>query len=190
VASLNWVGNRDELAVRLADPKSGDPSDRVEVFAPSGQVASTSTVPASWPGRRSVIDNRGQNIARYAIHRPPKWAQTQTAPANSGALVSEFHQAAGPVEASVESNGFFDVAPTPSGNGGCIGSRTTSEYRSKRMALVFWLPTSPNGNSHDPKLGTLVYPDRIAISPTKEMAAVTSGLGRETWANKAIAISI
>jgi len=26
----------------------------------------------------------------------------------------------------------------------------------------------------------------LAVSPTKEMAAVTSGFGRETWANKAI----
>jgi hypothetical protein len=103
--------------------------------------------------------------------------------------VSEFHQAAGPVDASVESDGFFDVAPTPSGKGWLHWKSDDIGVSIQGNGLVFWLPTSPMEIRTIQKLGTLVYPDRIAISPTTEMAAVTSGLGRESWANQAIAIS-
>jgi hypothetical protein len=40
------------------------------------------------------------------------------------------------------------------------------------------------------KLGvvTLIHPDMVSTSPARDVLAVTSGFGRETWANKAIAI--
>lgn len=88
-----------------------------------------------------------------------------------------------------ESGGFFDIAGfTPGGKWLLYWKSDDIGAAIGEDGLPLFAANTRDGKPLDPKLVTLVYRDMIALSPTEEMAAVTVGAGRETWAAKAIAI--
>jgi len=54
--------------------------------------------------------------------------------------------------------------------------------------LELYVTNIRTGQSGTAGATTLVHEDMVALSPAKDLIAVTSGGGRETWANKAVAL--
>jgi hypothetical protein len=187
---LNWIGNRDELAVRLADA-SGGPDNRLRIF-----TASDNWRAPQWsvPVGLNVESNLGiaidKNFARYA------YSSTTPAGENSDGsgrfesvlLLSPLRRP-GESKRLAESEGFFDIAGfTPSGKWLLYWRADDIGVAIQEDGLDLFAASIADGRSRDLKLVTLVNRDMIAISPTRDIVAVTSGDGRETWCDKAITI--
>jgi hypothetical protein len=188
---LTWVGNRDQIAVCLADTRSGDPADSLTVFA-----ASDNWRAPQWSIPRGVdvdFDSAfgiNRSFTQYAYSSTTTVGQYPDGSGryNSTLLLSSFRQP-GESRRLAESEGFFDVAGfTPGGKWLLYWRSDDIGAAIREDGLAFLAANTGDGKSRDPKIVTLVSGDMIAISPTRDIVAVTSGDGRETWANKAIAV--
>jgi hypothetical protein len=190
---MKWVGNRDELAVCLANAASAERGDRLQVFtAADNWRAPQWSIPMDINADVGLALAFSTNSDRYA------YSSTLSKGANSDGsvrvqttlLLSSFGQPGSSSRRLAESQGSFDIAGfTRAGKWLLYWKEDEVSASILADGLEFFAVNIADGSKpHKLDIETLVYGDMIAICPTKEGVAVTSGFGRETWANKAIAI--
>jgi WD40-like Beta Propeller Repeat len=188
---LNWLGNRDELAVRVVDSQSGDPGNRLDIFTESDNWrAPQRSIPLGIDADSELAIAVDRTFTQYAysLTTPVGENSDGSGRFQTALLLSSFGKP-GESKRLAESAGFFDIAGfTPSGKWLLYWKSDDIGAAIREDGLDFFAVHIADGKPRGPKIATLVYKDMFAICPTKEIVAVTLGLGRETWANKAIAI--
>lgn len=187
---LIWLGHRDELAVPIANPKSGEPGDAYRIFNASDNFR---TPRERFPLGVDADFNLGMAVdssGKYA------WSSSLQLPACDRCgievqatlrLGSLAHPEGS--KALDKSRGFFDVAGfTPGGKWLIYWKADDVGVSASADGLDLFAANTETGRVLNPKLVSLVHEDMVAVSPTKEMVAVTAGAGRETWQDKSIAV--
>jgi Tol biopolymer transport system component len=184
-----WLGNRDELAVHLADPKTGDESLQIFTAADNWRAPQRS-IPFGLDadfGLAAAVDRRFDQYA-YSSSVPLPSCADCGVNVRATLLLGSFARPGEP-KPLAESAGFFDVAGfTPDGSWLVYWKSNEFGAAVREDGLDVFAANTRDGKIFDPKIVALCYSDMIAISPTKQIVAVTAGVGRETWAQKAIAI--
>ncbi len=191
VSPLRWLGNRDELAVCVSDPQSEAPTNRLEVFSALDNWRTPQRhIPLGYDADADLAMAVSGNSTQYAYSSTTTVGQNSdgTGKFQAALLVSSFAPP-GASKRLAESKGFFDIAGfTPGGQWLLYWKSDEISAAIRADGLDFFAVNIADGRPRNLKLATLVDKDMIAFSPTKEMAALTSVFGRETWANKAIAV--
>jgi hypothetical protein len=179
-----WIPGRDEAAVLLAQPGHEAEAGELRIFTPTDNW--------STPAGSIVRDNLTINEAatQYAWtsssangHYPDGRQRSKTR-----LLLSSLQPSGQPKELD-ETEGYFHVAGFTRGGGWLVYWRAAEMSASiEADGLDLYVANTTTGLSSKAGVGTLVHEDMIAVSPNKDLIAVTSGGGRETWANKAIAL--
>jgi Tol biopolymer transport system component len=189
---LKWIGERDELAVRLVNPQSGDPGDRLQIFhasdrwrTPQRSISLGLDADTGWG---IAVDKGGDRYACSSTTALPRQNADGSGRFKTALLLNSLRQ---PSESKTlaESEGFFDIAGfTPSGEWLLFWRSEEISASIREDGLNFLAVNLRDGKSRDPKIMALMDEDMVAISPARDMAAVTAGAGRETWSNKSIVI--
>ena len=88
-----------------------------------------------------------------------------------------------------ETEGFFEIAGFTRIGEWLVYWRAPEMSMSVRAdGLPLYAANTQSGESSSVDVTTLVHEDMVAFSPVKNAIAITAGAGRETWANKTIAI--
>lgn len=185
-----WLGHRDELAVHVTDPKTGDGSLQIFTEADNWRAPRRS-IPLGLNDAdfelAAAVDRRFDQYAYSSSVRLPSCADCAI-DVRATLLLGSFARPAKP-KPLAESAGFFDVAGfTPGGSWLVYWKSDEFGVGVREDGLPLFAVNTRNGKTFDPKILALCYRDMIAISPTKDMVAITAGVGRETWAQKWIAI--
>jgi hypothetical protein len=157
--SFRWIDGRDDLAVSQ--------DDRLNIYSAGDK----------WRAPRQSI--------------PPDLmlsAKGGYAYTSGAALFLGSSGAAAPARIA-ETRGFFDLAGfTRSGDWLLYWKADEAGADIETDGLDLYAVSTRVGSSHKLGLETLVYGDTIAFSPVRDVVAVTSGSGRETWADKTVAL--
>lgn len=177
---LNWFGNRDEFAVWLADPRSGEPGDNLTIFTASDNWrAPQRSIPLGLDVDSDMATAVDRAFTQYAYSSTIRVGENSDGSRRFkyALLLSSLTQP-GETRRLAESEGFFDIAGfTPNGRWLFYWRSDDIGIAVREDGLDFWAACINDGKSIDPKIATLVNDAMITISPTKDMVAVGGGNG-------------
>src|SRR5207253_126634 len=175
-----WIRGRDEAAVLLAQPGHEAEAGELKIFTPTDNW---SAPPGSIACGNLTIN---EALTQYAWtssspngHYPDGVQKFKTR-----LLLSSLQPSGQPKELD-ETEGFFHAAGFTRGGDWLVYWRAAEMSASIQAdGLDLYVANTTTGQSSKVDVETLVRDDMIAVSPLKDLIAVTSGGGRETWANK------
>ena len=179
-----WIPGRDEAAVLLAEPGHEAEAGELKIFTPADNWSAPSGSTAL--GKLTINEAATQYAWTSSIpdgHYPDGVQRSKTK-----LLLRSLQPSDQPKELD-ETEGAFHVEGFTRDGGWLVYWRAAEVSASiEADGLDLYISNTTTGLSSKAGLSVLVHGDMLAFSPTKDLIAVTSGGGRETWANKAIAL--
>jgi dipeptidyl aminopeptidase/acylaminoacyl peptidase len=180
----SWIPGRDEAAVLLIEPGHEPPAGELKVFTPADDWH----LPAGSISGGNLRIDEARTQYTWTSSSPNGQYPDGVRKLKSKLLLSSLRQSAAPKELD-ETEGYFQIAGFTRGGEWLVYWKAAEMSASIQAdGLGLFVANTTSGQSSKTGVGTLVHEDMIAFSPVKDVIAVTSGGGRETWANKTVAL--
>jgi dipeptidyl aminopeptidase/acylaminoacyl peptidase len=179
-----WIPGRDEAAVLLAEPGHEAEAGDLKIFTPTGNW---SAPPGSIARGNLAIS---ETLTQYAwTSSSPNGQYPDGVQRSKTRLLLSSLQRSGQPKKLEETEGYFHLAGFTQGGDWLVYWRAAEMSASiETDGLGLYVANTTTGQSSKAGVAALVHEDMMAVLPTKDLIAVTSGGGRETWATKAIAL--